>query len=230
MRSIQRAWFGECAGMWCSVHFEHRGWCRSLQDCFRPCKVVRFSGHTARMHHFSSSFSVRPLRWAQLGAFAWLVVIGCSLTSPVAHAGEEVYEARVSRVHDGDTLWVQPVEGGRYRKLRIDGIDAPEICQAGGVAARDALRQRVMDRVVTVRERSLDRYGRALVKLSLGQEDVAGWLVDRGLAWSYRWRRDMGPYADQEAVARDRRLGLFVESQPELPGDFRKRHGPCPQR
>ncbi|QCB46652.1 thermonuclease family protein [Hydrogenophaga sp. PAMC20947] len=182
------------------------------------------------MHHFSSPFSVRPLRWAHLGAFAWLVAIGCSLISPGVYAGEEVYEARVSRVHDGDTLWVQPVEGGRYRKLRIDGIDAPEICQAGGIAARDALRQRVMDRVVTVRERSFDRYGRALVKLSLGQEDVAGWLVDRGMAWSYRWRRDMGPYANQEAVARDRRLGLFGEAQPELPGDFRKRHGPCPQR
>lgn len=43
-----------------------------------------------------------------------------------------VYEARVTRVSDGDTIWVQPLSGGRYRKLRLDGLDAPEICQLGG--------------------------------------------------------------------------------------------------
>ncbi len=154
---------------------------------------------------------------------------GALLTWPGVQAAEAVYEARVSRVHDGDTLWVQPVEGGRSRKLRIDGIDAPEICQAGGIAARDALRRRLQDQVVMVHESRLDVYGRALVKLSLDREDVAGWLVDQGLAWSYRWRKSLGPYADQESVARERRLGLFREPHPEIPGDFRKRHGPCPQ-
>lgn len=180
-----------------------------------------------RLSSFSCFFnlarSTRPV------FFSLFLASGALLTWPGARAGEAVYEARVSRVHDGDTLWVQPVEGGRFRKLRIDGIDAPEICQTGGIAARDALRRRVLDRVVTVHERRLDVYGRALVKLSLGQEDVAGWLVDRGLAWSYRWRQSLGPYADQESVARERRLGLFNEPQPEIPGDFRKRHGPCPQ-
>ena len=186
------------------------------------------SGHTARMRSFFSSFAVCDGRPARAVLTALVLAWGSSAST--AHAADVVYEARVSRVHDGDTLWVRPVDGGRHRKLRIDGIDAPEICQAGGVAARDALRNRVMDRVVVVRERSTDRYGRALVKLGLGQDDdVAEWLVDRGLAWSYRWRQSLGPYADQEAEARDRRLGLFGESQPELPGDFRKRHGPCPQ-
>lgn len=179
---------------------------------------------------FSSPLRFLSLvRWTQPVVLPLLFVSGTLLVWPGVQAGEAVYEARVSRVHDGDTLWVQPVEGGRYRKLRIDGIDAPEICQSGGLAARDALRRHVQDRVVTVRERQLDKYGRALVTLSLGQEDVAGWLVDQGLAWSYRWRKSLGPYADQELVAREKRLGLFNEPQPEVPGDFRKRHGPCPQ-
>lgn len=186
------------------------------------------SGHTAWMR---SLFPSRVVCWglsARFAVAALVLVWGGSACA--AQASDVVYEARVSRVHDGDTLWVEPVNGGRHRKLRIDGIDAPEICQAGGLAARDALRQRVMDRVVTVRERSTDRYGRPLVKLSIGQDsDVAEWLVVRGLAWSYRWRQSLGPYADQEAGARNRRLGLFGEPQPELPGDFRKRHGPCPQ-
>jgi micrococcal nuclease len=52
-------------------------------------------------------------------------------------------------------------------------------------------------------------------------------MVSAGQAWSYRWRRDLGPYAAEEAVARQSRLGLFAVSQPELPRDFRKRHGSC---
>lgn len=38
----------------------------------------------------------------------------------------------VTYVIDGDTLYVRPVEGGTTVNVRIDGIDAPEICQVGG--------------------------------------------------------------------------------------------------
>ncbi len=160
----------------------------------------------------------------------WLAGSGCG--AAVAAASPETvattYAARVSRVFDGDTLWVKPLDGGRYRKLRIDGIDAPEICQAGGIASRDALSQRVLGQVVTVSVRRYDDYGRGLTVLSHQGDDVAGWLVLQGHAWSYRWRRSLGPYQAQEAQARQARRGLFAEASPELPRAFRQRHGPCP--
>ena len=139
-----------------------------------------------------------------------------------------VYEARVTRVFDGDTLWVKPLEGGRYRKLRLDGLDAPEICQAGGRAARDALAARVFQRVVTVNERHRDHYGRALVHLTHQGDDVGAWLVVRGHAWAYRWRYSEGAYAGQESQARAQKNGLFADRDAEVPRDFRRRHGPCP--
>ena len=138
------------------------------------------------------------------------------------------YEARVTRVSDGDTLWVKPLTGGKYRKLRIDGIDAPEICQDGGPASKDALAERLLEKVVVVRERRRDDYGRPLVKLQLHNEDVAGWLVSEGHAWSYHWRHSNGPYAEQEDQARRQRKGLFARDRPEVPRDFRRRNGPCP--
>jgi len=144
-------------------------------------------------------------------------------------AGERVYLAKVTRVSDGDTVWVRPLSGGRYRKLRLDGIDAPEICQAGGVASRDALAAMVATHEVRVEVRRYDDYGRALARLSVGGEDVSARLVSAGHAWSYRWRRSLGPYAEEEAVARKLRKGLFSDPDPELPRDFRRRHGPCPQ-
>ena len=153
-----------------------------------------------------------------------LLVFGCARVL----AESRVYEARVTRVFDGDTLWVQPFPDGRYRKLRLDGLDAPEICQDGGAASRDALAARVLQRVVTVHERARDDYGRALVRLEHGGEDVGSVMVRQGMAWSYRWRHSDGPYAQDEALARDQKRGVFAAGSPENPRDFRRRHGPCP--
>ena len=160
-----------------------------------------------------------------------LLVFGCApvcAQSSAASRPANVYEARVTRVFDGDTLWVQPLDGGRYRKLRLDGLDAPEICQSGGEASRDVLAARVLRQVVTVRERSHDDYGRALVRLQHGGEDVGAFMVLQGQAWSYRWRHSEGPFAPEEAQARAQKKGLFAADAPELPRDFRRRHGPCP--
>lgn len=140
----------------------------------------------------------------------------------------EVYDARVSRVSDGDTLWVKPLAGGRYRKLRLDGLDAPEICQPGGEAARDALAQRVLGQVVTVRVRTLDDHGRAVARLGQGDTDVGAGLVRDGHAWASRWRGQATAYAHEEAVARSRRRGVFQMPDAEEPRAFRRRHGPCP--
>ena len=44
----------------------------------------------------------------------------------------EVYFAQVTKVSDGDTVWVKPEGVAAPRKLRLQGLDAPEICQAWG--------------------------------------------------------------------------------------------------
>jgi len=134
----------------------------------------------------------------------------------------------VSRVFDGDTVWVKPLAGGPYRKLRLEGIDAPEICQSGGEASRDVLARRVLNQVVEVRVRAQDDYGRGVARLHHQGDDMAGWMVSAGQAWSSRWRRSLGPFADEEAVARMGKRGVFKDPAAELPRDFRKRHGPCP--
>ena len=159
-------------------------------------------------------------------------VLLCAAVAPSAEAARDkpapgVYEARVTRVSDGDTVWVQPLSGGRYRKLRLDGLDAPEICQRGGTQSRDALAQRVLKQNVTVTEGQRDTYGRGLAKLEHRGKDVGGWLVGEGQAWSSRWRGSLGPYQAQEALARVQRRGVFAQANAELPRTFRQRHGPC---
>lgn len=137
------------------------------------------------------------------------------------------WSGEVTYVTDGDTLWVRPERGSPPRKLRLDGIDAPEICQAHGEAAKAALAGRVLHRQVTVSTRATDDYDRALATLRLDGEDINGWLVSQGHAWSYRFKKDDGPYTAEERSARRAARGLFADTGAERPRDFRKRHGSC---
>jgi endonuclease YncB( thermonuclease family) len=133
----------------------------------------------------------------------------------------------VTHVSDGDTLWVQADSGGPAQKLRLDGIDAPEICQSGGEAARQTLAERALHKRVRVAIKRYDSYGRGLAKVEIQGQDLAAQLVLAGQAWSYRWQHSQGPYAREETLARQARRGLFAQPDPELPRAFRQRHGSC---
>lgn len=147
-----------------------------------------------------------------------------------AKAGVTSKTGTVSRVVDGDTVWVSTNARKKPLKVRILGMDAPEICQAGGPASQKALEGRLLGQTVTLavpRSRSRDDYGRVLAKIELRGEDVGGWMVSRGQAWSYGFRRSAGPYAEEQARAVAARRGLFADSRAENPRLFRKRHGSC---
>src|SRR5665213_1521771 len=98
---------------------------------------------------------------------------------------EGVLAAQVTYITDGDTLWVRPLGGGASFKVRMEGLDAPEICQAWGAQSRDALTARLGHRSVVVAIHRYDDYGRAVAKIEFAGEDVAAWMVRQGHAWSY---------------------------------------------
>ena len=103
-------------------------------------------------------------RAARLGvALLALVGAGCS-------AGRTV-EGTVVRVTDGDTVMFKPdVQGEKPFKLRLEGIDAPEICQPGGVEAREALSARVLNKHVQATTNTVNSSGlkRALAFIGAG--------------------------------------------------------------
>lgn len=162
-------------------------------------------------------------RW--LGRLMLLLLCGSCATFEVAARGSH-WVGAVTHVTDGDTLWVRPARGGAPRKIRVDGIDAPEICQTYGAVARAALVARVQGQWVQVAARHTDSYGRMLARITVQGEDLGGWMVLQGHAWSYRSQRDAGPYAPQEAWAHAQGLGLW-QARAMQPRTFRRRHGSC---
>ena len=172
-----------------------------------------------------AKYGIRLLR---LMAIAVLMASGCV----PAHAARQMtsWTGVVVYVVDGDTVHVQPAGGGRPVSVRIEGIDAPEICQPGGAVARSALQGQVAGRAVTVKSRAHDVYGRVVGQLVLGQVDQGRWMVSQGFAWANRNRRSLGQYAAEERRAQARGAGIFAgqgDAAAAYPADFRKRHGSC---
>ena len=117
---------------------------------------------------------------------------------PAARALEGV----VTRVSDGDTFWMRPAGGTRYLKVRIEGIDAPEICQPWGLESKRALESLLLRKTVRIEGRLRDDHGRRLARPMLGDDDIGARMVRDGHAWSYRFRDDEGPYLIEELAAR----------------------------
>lgn len=139
------------------------------------------------------------------------------------------WQGVVTQVVDGDSLHIRPDHGGKPVSVRLEGIDAPEICQAGGARARAVLRQRVLKQRVTVSGYARDMHARLVARVNLRDEDVGRYMVLQGQAWSYRWRRDPGPYAAEQQQAAAARRGIFAGGvAPAMnPRQFRRQHGPC---
>lgn len=143
--------------------------------------------------------------------------------------GADSWPAVVTYVVDGDSVWVRSADRGARVKLRLLGIDAPEVCQPLGPQARDALRRLALNQPVQVTVRARDRYGRALATVHRTQDglDLSQAMAAGGWAWVDRYRGWHKPYQEDEDAARAAGRGLFAQAGAESPGDFRRRHGPC---
>ena len=134
--------------------------------------------------------------------------------------GSAATQARVTRVVDGDTITI--TLDGRRERVRLIGIDAPEVSHDGtpsdcyGRAATRLLRQLADDRTVEVRpgREQRDRYGRLLayVKVRGAADDLQTMLLREGAARTleiFPNTANAARYAELAAAARAQRRGLW---------------------
>jgi len=127
-------------------------------------------------------------------------------------------EYRVVAVSDGDTITVEPIHGGDRAKVRLHGIDAPEMNQPYGQAAKTFVVNAVLYKVVDVRPapQGTYRYGRIVAIVAVPQAGtLQELLLDAGLAWVWtRYCRDCGDWQAIQAKARDAGRGLWAGDNP----------------
>ncbi|WP_018239965.1 thermonuclease family protein [Ensifer sp. BR816] len=122
---------------------------------------------------------------------------------------------------DGDSLRLSG------RRVRIEGIDAPEIGQTCrrdgaawdcGAAARRRLEDLIGGTTTRCRLHGHDRYGRELGLCEAGERNIGREMVLSGHAVSY------GLYREEEEQARNRRAGLWA-AQFVRPQEWRRSQG-----
>jgi endonuclease YncB( thermonuclease family) len=151
----------------------------------------------------------------------WVLCAGCVCIALPAHAWPGI----VTYVSDGDTVWVQPLKGGEAKKIRLLGLDAPEVCQAWGPQSLEALQGVLQGQLVEVKGRHHDTYSRLLAKIFHQGHDVGAWMVAQGHAWSSTYQQRAGPYDALQMQAQNQHLGLFADGQAVPPRVFRKKFG-----
>ena len=160
------------------------------------------------------------------GWVALFLVNAVFLLTPALATEPRGVQGVISKVTDGDSLWLTPA-GKKPIEVRLRDIDAPESCQPWGAQARTALAELALNKVATLQISGRDSYGRTIGVLMIDDLNVGKHLVENGHAWSTRSRWDQGPLVKQEKMARALSRGLHGTPGAVQPVEFRRAHGKC---
>jgi endonuclease YncB( thermonuclease family) len=107
-----------------------------------------------------------------------------------------IESGKVIKVYDGDTITIASKlpykESPVYRfKVRFRGIDSPEIKgqtqdeKYAAINSRNALSEKIFGCVIQLKNIGVDKYGRILADIYLGNEHINKWLLDSKYAVPY---------------------------------------------
>ncbi len=137
-------------------------------------------------------------------------------------AAAEEYSAKVIVVIDGDTLVV--LHNNAKVKVRLANIDAPEKDQAFGMDARQAMISMVLRKQVHIDTMAVDKYGRTVALVSLGELNVNEEMVKHGMAWEYSHFKPGRVYMALQSEAQQAHRGLWSQRNPIAPWVWRRTH------
>lgn len=156
------------------------------------------------------------------------MVLACQPTgsndaSPGSHGpGNPLREEKVEilRISDGDSFQVRV--GDSSFRVRMHGVDAPELDQPYGRQSRYCLKEILSVAPIRLQEEYKDPYGRMVATiLDENGQDLNERAVRRGCAWAYV--HYSSKYSHAERQARKERLGLWEERNPIPPWMWRRR-------
>lgn len=159
--------------------------------------------------------------------FARVLLLAAFLIVANASSADTLH-GRVVGIADGDTVTVLDATNTQW-KIRLMGIDAPEKKQAFGNASKVYLSSLVFNKHVSVEYSKKDKYGRTVGKILVDGTDANLQQVKAGLAWHYKKYQkeqsieDRTIYAQAEEQAHTEKQGLWIDSDPTPPWEWRHR-------
>lgn len=161
--------------------------------------------------------------------FILLFFFGNQLTTASLQTSKQtnqlVLKVKVIGVKDGDTIEVL------YYQLpiviRLEHIDAPEKKQAFGNVSKQKLSDLTFGKNVTIvsngKKGNYDSRGRMIAEIYINDKTCANKeMLKSGLAWHYKKYSSSLEYAQLENVARKNKAGLWADTNPVAPWDYRR--------
>ena len=146
-------------------------------------------------------------------------------TSAAAVRGASLF-GKVIEVNSGDTITIYNLN--RPVRVRLLGVDAPELDQAFGDVAKKHLADLVYDKSVLVEYAGISGDHSLNGRVLLDGADVGAQMIRDGAAWvdpsnEHRLSEtDREVYEQSELVARSERRGLWQQENPLAPWEFAK--------
>lgn len=152
----------------------------------------------------------------------FLLATECSEEAPIPQDGRRV-TCRCIGVHDGDTITVLTANKKEY-KVRFAHIDCPEKGQPFGAVAKQFTADFCIGKsVIILSDGKKDRNGRIIGEvLNPNGMNLNMELVKAGLAWHFKKYSSNDEYAQLEIIARQGHRGLWKDSDPIAPWEWRK--------
>ena len=154
--------------------------------------------------------------------FKFLIIIFSFILFNIAAQSQKIIEGK-AKVIDGDTIHIE------NNKIRLHGIDAPEIKQtckvdnikwSCGIESEKALKNFIIEKKVKCEIVDKDRYNRLVGICYVENKDINQYLVKNGWAIAYRYYSI--DYVRHEEFAKKNKLGIWKGSFEE-PYLFRKK-------
>jgi endonuclease YncB( thermonuclease family) len=149
----------------------------------------------------------------------------------VAADASQKMQGEIMQVKDGDTVVISPAEGGQFFICRLYGIDAPETARRGragqphGEESTRKLKQLVLGQTVDVKLTGRRTHNREVCIIRKNGQDINLEMVRLGYAWAFRRFLEMphaSEYISAENEARKNKRGLWKDTNPTPPWEFRK--------
>lgn len=128
---------------------------------------------------------------------------------------------KVVGIKDGDTFVL--LIDGKEQTIRLEHIDSPEKRQSFGKRAKQFASNLCFGKEVFLRKSGVDRYRRIIGEIILQDGiNVNKEMVKSGMAWHFKKYSKNNDYTLLEQYARVNKLGIWSESNPVPPWEFRK--------
>jgi endonuclease YncB( thermonuclease family) len=129
------------------------------------------------------------------------------LKDPPRAGDEGVFFGPLIKVNDGDTFHARIQ--GVVMEFRLADVDAPELDQPYGSQSRDELRSLLRSQQLVLVFVDVDRYGRIIADVWVGDRYINQEMAQRGAAWFYpRYARNAALFEIEEQ-ARTAQRGLW---------------------